>query len=146
MVFTLDKKEKGRGGEKRNIERAGRTGSPESSLCCSHGKGLSLPFRPLGSAPCSQHCLLSFSIGYAFKEASQSALLNKDEGNSLENTAGVCRACCLMCCVMQELVCDPTIKGCITVQPRRINPASPFMFPACAGQCWLLLSLLHSLS
>lgn len=43
-----------------------------------------------------------------------------------------------MCCMMQEIVCDPTIKGCITIQPRKINVTFSFLFPDCAGQCWVI--------
>lgn len=61
-----------------------------------------------------------------------------------QSAAGVCRARRLMRCVMQEIACDPTIKGRITVQPRKVNTTSAFMLSDHVEQRWVLLSLLHS--
>lgn len=143
MVFTLNSKKKGRGGEeKRNIKRAGRTLlNPPCAVPI--GKGFPLRSGLWDLRNCSQHHLLSFSIGCTFKQASQSALLNKHEGSGLGEYSWSSQS--MLFDVLHD-VCDPTIKGCITVQLRRINTTFAFMFPDCAGQRWVLLSLLHSLS
>lgn len=48
----------------------------------------------------------------------------------------------LMRRVMQEMACDPTIKGRITVQPRKIKTTAAFKLSDHTEQCWVLVSLL----
>lgn len=61
---------------------------------------------------------------------------------ALQSAAGVCSERRLMRRVMQEMACDPTIKGRITVQPRKIKTTAAFKLSDHTEQCWVLVSLL----
>lgn len=75
------------------------------------GKGFPLNLDLWDLHNCFHHHLLSFSIVCTFKQASQSALLNNHEGSDLGEYSWSLKTCCLLYSMMQEVVCDPTIKG-----------------------------------